>query len=77
MERRPLTVLQVVIGVLALLYVVSPDLLLGPFDDAAIGSLAVIAEVVLGVIKGRIPQSFNSTGDQEEVIKDVDGDDYE
>lgn len=72
MERKPLTVLQVIIAVVALLYVVSPDLLLGPFDDAAVLTIGAIADVVIGIIKNRIG---SSNGDyQEPVMKDIGND---
>lgn len=70
MESKSLTTIQIIIAVLALLYIVSPDLLLGPFDDAAIAGIATLADVILGVIKNRIPK----TNGTEEVIKDIGGD---
>ena len=72
MERKPLTVLQVVIAVLALLYLVSPDLLLGPFDDAAVLTIGAVADVVIGIIKKRIG---NSDGDGPDLnMKDIGND---
>ena len=70
MENKSLTIIQIIIAVVALLYIVSPDLLLGPFDDAAIAGIATLADVILGVIKKRIPK----TNGTEEVIKDIGGD---
>ena len=70
MENKSLTIIQIIIAVVALLYIVSPDLLLGPFDDAAIAGIATHADVILGVIKNRIPK----TNGTEEVIKDIGGD---
>ncbi len=70
MESKSLTIIQIIIAVVALLYIVSPDLLLGPFDDAAIAGIATLADVILGVIKNRIPK----TNGTEEVIKDIGGD---
>ena len=70
MESKSLTTIQIIIAVVALLYIVSPDLLLGPFDDAAIAGIATLADVILGVIKNRIPK----TNGTEEVIKDIGGD---
>ena len=70
MENKSLTIIQIIIAVVALLYIVSPDLLLGPFDDAAIAGIATLADVILGVIKNRIPK----TNGTEEVIKDIGGD---
>ena len=70
MKSKSLTTIQIIIAVVALLYIVSPDLLLGPFDDAAIAGIATLADVILGVIKNRIPK----TNGTEEVIKDIGGD---
>ena len=70
MENKSLTIIQIIIAVVALLYIVSPDLLLGPFDDAAIAGIATLADVILGVVKHRIPK----TNGNEEVIKDIGGD---
>ena len=72
MERKPLTVLQVVIAVLALLYVVAPDLLLGPFDDGVVVMIGTISDVVLGLLKKRIG---NSDGDGPDLnMKDIGND---
>ena len=72
MERKPLTVLQVVIAVLALLYLVSPDLLLGPFDDAAVLTIGAVADVVIGIIKKRIGSSNDDASEPE--MKDIGND---
>lgn len=40
-----------------ILYVVLPDLLIGPFDDAAVALIASIAELVLGFAKSRVSAS--------------------
>ena len=72
MERKPLTVLQVVIAVLALLYVVAPDLLLGPFDDAAVLTIGAVADVVIGIIKKRIGSSNDDASEPE--MKDIGND---
>ena len=71
MESKTLTTIQVIIAVVALGYIVSPDLLLGPFDDAAIAGMAALADVILGIIKYRIPR----TNGTDEVLKDIGGDD--
>ena len=70
MESKTLTTIQIIIAVVALLYIVSPDLLLGPFDDAAIAGMAALADVILGIIKYRIPR----TNGTDEVLKDIGGD---
>lgn len=72
MERKPLTVLQVIIAVVALLYLVSPDLLLGPFDDAAVLMIGTVSEVVLGLLKNRIGNA--NVDDQEPIMKDIGND---
>ena len=43
--------IQLVIAIVAVLYVIMPDLFIGPIDDAALSTIAVISEVVLGVMK--------------------------
>lgn len=43
--------IQVVVAIIATLYVVMPDLIVGPIDDAAIAMIAGIVESVLGVMR--------------------------
>lgn len=50
MERN-LEKIQIVIAIVAVLYVIMPDLFIGPIDDTALATIAVIAEVVLGVMR--------------------------
>ncbi|MCR4703669.1 MAG: hypothetical protein K5665_08410 [Saccharofermentans sp.] len=42
---------QMIIAIVAVLYVVMPDLFIGPIDDATLAAIAVISEIVLGIIK--------------------------
>ena len=51
MNKSNFTTIQVIIGVLALLYVFMPDLLFGPFDDIAVAGIASFTELLLGVAK--------------------------
>lgn len=43
--------IQVVIAIVAIAYVLMPDLFIGPIDDAGIAVIATVAEVVLGVMR--------------------------
>ena len=52
MNRKTLTTIQIVLAVIVLAYWVLPDFMLGPLDDGVIAALALIAEVVLFVIRG-------------------------
>lgn len=54
MEKKNLTIIQVLVIVAAIAYCVAPDLVLGPFDDMLVGAIAVISELVLGFIKPHI-----------------------
>lgn len=71
MESKTLTTIQIIIAIVALGYIIAPDLLLGPFDDAAIVGIAALADVILGIVKNRIPRTNGST----DGLKDIGGDD--
>ena len=51
MKRKVLTAIQIVFAIIVLAYEVMPDLQIGPFDKGVIAALAVIAEVVLFVVR--------------------------
>lgn len=54
MEKKYITIIQVLVIVAAIAYCVAPDLIFGPFDDAIVASIAVISDLVLGLIKPHI-----------------------
>ncbi|MCR5061101.1 MAG: hypothetical protein K6A80_08745 [Saccharofermentans sp.] len=49
--EKSLSKIQVIVAILATLYVVMPDLFVGPFDDAALATMAIIVEASLGIMK--------------------------
>lgn len=51
MNNNNLKKIQIIIAIVAIAYVVMPDLFIGPIDDAGIAVIATIAEVVLGVMR--------------------------
>ena len=62
MNRKVLNTIQIVLAVIVLVYCVMPDLIVGPFDDGVLAALAIIAEVVLIVIRIVRMPSNSSTG---------------
>ena len=63
-KNKGLTTAMIIIAVAAILYCPMPDPLFGPVDDAAVITLAAIAETVLGIINARnkaVPE-FSSNG---------------
>ena len=51
MKRKALTTIQIVLAIIVLAYWVLPDPMLGPLDDGVIAAMALIAEVVLFVVR--------------------------
>ena len=51
MEQNTLAKIQVIVAIVVAVYVVMPDLFIGPIDDAAIAAIGGIAEAVLGVMR--------------------------
>jgi len=56
-SKTSISTIQKVIIIGAALYVVLPDIFIGPIDDTVIALIAGIAEVVLGFAKSRIATS--------------------
>ena len=52
MNKTSISHIQKVIAVVAVIYILMPDLLIGPLDDTAVAGIATITEIVLGIIKG-------------------------
>ena len=51
MKEKNLGTVQIVIVVCTIVYIIAPDLIVGPVDDAAVAVLAGIIEAVLGVVQ--------------------------
>ena len=51
MKQNTLSKIQIVIAIVVAIYVVMPDLFIGPIDDAVIAAIAGVVEVVLGVMR--------------------------
>ena len=64
MNRKALITTMIIIGAVALTYLIMPDLIVGPFDDGVIAALAVCAEVVLFIIQA-VRKPSTSTTDSE------------
>ena len=54
---KNITTAQTIILIGAIVYVLFPDLLIGPIDDTAVALIAGIAEVVLSCTKSGIKQT--------------------
>lgn len=54
MNKKTLSTAQTVILVGTFLYIVFPDLFIGPIDDTVVALIAGITELVLGFAKSRI-----------------------
>ena len=63
---KGLAKVQVVIAIIATLYVVMPDLFVGPIDDAVIATIAVIMESVLGIMRAISSAGSNLLSDFED-----------
>ena len=53
-SKSTLSTVQRIILIGAALYIVLPDLFIGPIDDSVIALIAGIAELVLGFAKSRV-----------------------
>jgi hypothetical protein len=61
MNRKTLTTIQIVLAIIVVAYWVLPDFMLGPLDDGVIAALALIAEVVLFVVRAvKMPSNSES-----------------
>ena len=61
MNRKTLTTIQIVLAIIVLAFWVLPDFMLGPLDDGVIAALALIAEVVLFVVRAvKMPSNSES-----------------
>ena len=66
MKKKTLGIVQIVLLIVAIVYLVAPDLVVGPFDDAAVVGMLGCVEFVLAILRARykdedsIPNSGNS-----------------
>ena len=63
MNKSSISKIQSIVLIGAALYVVMPDLFIGPIDDTVVALIAGLAELVLGFAKSRI-SSPASTPDE-------------
>ena len=54
---KSVSTVQKVIFIAAAIYVVCPDIMIGPLDDAAVVLLSGITEAILGCVRANISQS--------------------
>ncbi len=73
MTQKDLGKIQLIIAIVAAIYVVMPDLFVGPIDDAALAAIAGIAEVVLCIMRAVSP---SSNPEPEYISNEYYSDDY-
>lgn len=61
MNKVSIAHIQKAIVVVAVIYVIMPDLFFGPIDDAAVAGIATITEIVLGIIKSHCIEESDVT----------------
>ena len=57
MKRKTVLILQIVLAAIVLTSIITPDLIIGPFDDAVLFALIGCAEAVLAIIQARLKTS--------------------
>ena len=73
MKQTDLGKIQIIIAIVVAIYVVMPDLFVGPIDDAAIAAIAGIAEAVLCIVRA---VSDSSSPKPEYISKEYYSEDY-
>lgn len=73
MKQSDLGKIQIIIAIVVAIYVVMPDLFVGPIDDAAVAAIAGIAEAVLCIVRA---VSNSSTPGPEYISNDYYSDDF-
>ena len=73
MKSKDIGKIQLIIAVIEAIYIVMPDLFIGPIDDTALAAIAGIAEAVLSIMRAISPPSNPR---QENVSKEYYSDDY-
>lgn len=54
MDKETMSTIQWIVAVAAIIYIIAPDLLIGPVDDIFVAIVATITDVILGITKERI-----------------------
>lgn len=54
MDTNTISTVQRIIAVTAIIYLISPDLIIGPLDDVIVAIVATITDVILGITKERL-----------------------
>ena len=54
MNKETMSNIQRIIIVAAIIYLVAPDLIIGPLDDVIVAIIATITDVILGITKERL-----------------------
>lgn len=54
MDKETMSTIQRIIIVAAIIYLVAPDLIIGPLDDVIVTIIATITDVILGITKERL-----------------------
>lgn len=54
MDKETMSTIQRIIIVAAIIYLVAPDLIIGPLDDVIVAIIATITDVILGITKERL-----------------------
>ena len=65
-NKTTLSKVQAVVLVGAVLYIICPDIFIGPIDDTVVALIAGITEAILGFTKSRIPEPEPITGEWED-----------
>ena len=53
-NKESMSTIQWIVAVAAIVYLIAPDLLIGPVDDIFVSIVATITDVILGITKERI-----------------------
>lgn len=54
MDKEKMSTIQWIIAVAAIIYLIAPDLIIGPLDDVIVAIIATITDVILGITKERL-----------------------
>ena len=54
MDKETMSTIQWIVAVAAIIYLIAPDLIIGPLDDVIVAIIATITDVILGITKERL-----------------------
>ena len=54
MDSKNISRIQTIVAIVAIVYCIAPDPLIGPVDDLLIAAIATATDIILGVSKHRI-----------------------